>query len=689
MVNQPQYCPAAVVYCCMHGGVGRSKNNDSKGSEMRLKARNHLLALNWKLWYAQKGGYKQEIRYTSPNQKTFYSLRTACRSLIDEQCSQNLTLNLNANPAVNLHAKAESESMDFGDLGQEENHARHAKRACRFDEGSQNLTHNLRANLEEKSVMVTPQTSQSSSDDALHSRKRRKKNTEVNLHAKAEAESMDFGNLGQEDDNARRAKPGRRRGKEKRKGIANSMTSRDDQKKSAVKHTHVRISGKQERQKVLPRFSVCNPRAVVLSKLIENNVVFPGAKVCYGGKKGRVPLAKGSITNGGIKCNCCNEVFTLTGFEVHAGSKNHRPAANIFLEDGRSLVDCLRHMVSTDNTAIVKGSNRMKSNSHQFETYDMCVVCLDGGELICCDHCPCMYHSSCLGLKDIPYGDWFCPLCCCAICGDGKFKQRTLHSVDDDDGLVRTCDQCEHKFHTGCTRKSKRELKVKSQNKWFCSDRCEHVFSSLHELIGKPFSISENNLNWRLLKSLESDHQDVSNSTDGKFLKELQRKLHGAVEVMHECFEPAKEPLTGRDLIEDVIFNRRSELKHLNYVGFYTVVLEKKRKIISAATVRVYEKVAEIPFVATMFKYRRNGMCRLLMAELEKQLIALGVERLVLPSAPSVLNAWTTKFGFSKMTASERLNYLNYTFLDFQGTIMCQKFLMKTPSASPCLSQAA
>lgn len=59
----------------------------------------------------------------------------------------------------------------------------------------------------------------------------------------------------------------------------------------------------------------------------------------------------------------------------------------------------------------------------------------------------------------------------------------------------------------------------------------------------------------------------------------------------------------------------------------------------------------------------------------------LGVERLVLPAVPSVLNTWTTSFGFSQMTASERLQFVDYTFLDFQDTIMCQKLLMNAPSA--------
>ena len=46
------------------------------------------------------------------------------------------------------------------------------------------------------------------------------------------------------------------------------------------------------------------------------------------------------------------------------------------------------------------------------------------------------------------------------------------------------------------------------------------------------------------------------------------------------------------------------------------------------------------------------------------------MERLVLPAVPSVLNTWTTSFGFSKMTDSERLMFLDCCFLDFQDIVM-------------------
>ena len=59
-----------------------------------------------------------------------------------------------------------------------------------------------------------------------------------------------------------------------------------------------------------------------------------------------------------------------------------------------------------------------------------------------------------------------------------------------------------------------------------------------------------------------------------------------------------------------------------------------------------------------------------------------GVERLTLPAAPSVVDTWVTSFGFSKMTDSERLRFLDYTLLDFQDSVMCQKLLMKIPSTN-------
>lgn len=63
----------------------------------------------------------------------------------------------------------------------------------------------------------------------------------------------------------------------------------------------------------------------------------------------------------------------------------------------------------------------------------------------------------------------------------------------------------------------------------------------------------------------------------------------------------------------------------------------------------------------------------------------LGVEKLILPAIPTVLKTWTTSFGFKRMMASERVQLVDYTFLNFPDTTMCLKLLQ--PSAELKISR--
>eukprot|EP00117_Sycon_ciliatum_P030313 scpid13509/ scgid23933/ Chromodomain-helicase-DNA-binding protein 5; ATP-dependent helicase CHD5 len=48
------------------------------------------------------------------------------------------------------------------------------------------------------------------------------------------------------------------------------------------------------------------------------------------------------------------------------------------------------------------------------DDYDeFCKVCREGGDLLCCDNCPCTYHMTCLNppLKSVPEETWVCPRC--------------------------------------------------------------------------------------------------------------------------------------------------------------------------------------------------------------------------------------------------------------------------------------
>uniref|UniRef100_A0A7S1NRP8 Helicase C-terminal domain-containing protein n=1 Tax=Eutreptiella gymnastica TaxID=73025 RepID=A0A7S1NRP8_9EUGL len=47
---------------------------------------------------------------------------------------------------------------------------------------------------------------------------------------------------------------------------------------------------------------------------------------------------------------------------------------------------------------------------------DWCFVCQDGGEMVCCTHCPKVYHTQCVELEEIPKGTWLCPWHFCREC---------------------------------------------------------------------------------------------------------------------------------------------------------------------------------------------------------------------------------------------------------------------------------
>ncbi|WOG94746.1 hypothetical protein DCAR_0314043 [Daucus carota subsp. sativus] len=381
-------------------------------------------------------------------------------------------------------------------------------------------------------------------------------------------------------------------------------------------------------------------RRDVVSDLEDGSVDDTGREECElseGGKKRKI---------GGEEMNDFDELKKSTG-------------GDSYLSEGPKGEDCkAATRVLRRRTCVNSGK---VTETLEDRNDDVCSVCREGGDLMLCDQCPSAFHAPCLGLSEIPAGEfWYCRSCSCGICGQ---------SVCRDDQFMRDkqCDQCEQHYHVKCIggyRAGKLE-----RNKWFCSKRCQNIHSGLKRLLGKPIVVDGNNLTWTLLKN------NIS-VDDPKTKKKLKR----ALVVMHECFKPVAEPWRGRDVGEAVIFSRKSDLKQLDFKGFYTVILQKGNRVVTFATVRVFgDKVAEIPFIATRFNYRRQGMCKTLMNVLEEKLINLGVKKVVLPAMPSVLDTWTSpSFAFREMTTSDRSMLLGYTFLEFPGTIACQKLLQRS-----------
>ncbi|ETM50322.1 hypothetical protein L914_05611 [Phytophthora nicotianae] len=53
--------------------------------------------------------------------------------------------------------------------------------------------------------------------------------------------------------------------------------------------------------------------------------------------------------------------------------------------------------------------SRMRESVDEWE--EDCYICSEGGELVCCDGCPHVFHYSCIGLRRVPRGKIFCHEC--------------------------------------------------------------------------------------------------------------------------------------------------------------------------------------------------------------------------------------------------------------------------------------
>ncbi|CAM0872685.1 unnamed protein product [Alopecurus aequalis] len=409
----------------------------------------------------------------------------------------------------------------------------------------------------------------------------------------------------------------------------------------------------------------------VLSLLLDKNIILPRVRLTYKQRSDGPHIKDGSITRDGIKCRCCNEIFTLESFEVHSGCSTQLPAAHMFLKDGRSLSQCLVQLMG-ENKPKDSLHVRLKKNYSDMESDSICSICNDGGDILLCDSCPSSFHHACVGLEATPKGSWYCPSCICSICDSGDYDPDTNQFNEK---TIMYCDQCEREYHVGCIRNQGDQLTCCPEGCWFCSMECSEIFQHLQDLIGKPIPTAVEGLSCTILRfdrETASDHGDF----ESEKMAEQYGKLCIALDVLHECFVTIIEPRTQRDLSEDIVFNRESELRRLNFRGFYSILLHKDGELISVGTFRVCgKKFAELPLIGTRVQYRRQGMCRLVMNELEKLLSAWGVERLLLPAVPQLLETWTGSFGFKAMSCSDRFELAESSVLSFQGTTMCQKIL--------------
>ncbi|XP_074311615.1 uncharacterized protein LOC141647370 isoform X2 [Silene latifolia] len=362
--------------------------------------------------------------------------------------------------------------------------------------------------------------------------------------------------------------------------------------------------------------------------------------------------------------------------EIMEDPKSSRKEDCVFSSQCESTLpatDSCHELVSEDALCI---PDKQKAQRRRFRD-SVCFICQYGDNLLHCDICMSSYHFSCVDPKEMTNGEVLCPSCTCGLCGLKDY-------ASDDQLFSDVCYQCSHQYHFACLDQAGITV---SEDIRFCSKNCFEICARLHQLLRISNPTSVEGLTWSITRSRRNDC-NVYNERVHPLIQVSQ-----VLNVFHECFQPIIEPHTGRDLVADIVYNSGSKFRRLDFHGFYVMALVNGDEVVCAATIRIHgQKVAEMPLIATPFKYRRQGMCRLLLHELEKMLVALGVERLVLPGIATLSETWVSTFGFMEMPDYVRRELLGYPFVLFQGTTLFQKILRKSfevsDKAGPCTPES-
>uniref|UniRef100_A0A0E0DEF5 DNA 3'-5' helicase n=1 Tax=Oryza meridionalis TaxID=40149 RepID=A0A0E0DEF5_9ORYZ len=412
----------------------------------------------------------------------------------------------------------------------------------------------------------------------------------------------------------------------------------------------------------------------VLGKLLEMGIVCKVNILQYRRPGSKNVLKDGNITKKGIRCRCCDKVFTMSMFKYHAGLRQEIPSLNLFLGSGKSYTLCQLQAWSIEHKAR-KERAKCTMPLQADENDDTCGLCGDGGELICCDNCPASYHQDCLPCQDIPDGSWYCYSCLCDICGEVINLKELRSSLP-----ALECAQCERQYHAKCIYGKLLCNEEGGPCAWFCGRRCQQIYMNLRSRVGIPIHTIDG-FSCTVLRN--NGDQRVSTAADIAILAECNMKLVIALSIMEECFLPIIDARTGIDIIPPILYNWRSDFVHLDYKGFYTVVLENDDRIISVASMRLHGTVvAEMPLIATCLENHQQGMCRRLMDYIEQMLKSLKVEMLLLSAIPSLVDTWTMAFGFVPIDDLDRKNLSRLRLVSVPGTVILKRNLYECPGTN-------
>ncbi|CAH1452085.1 unnamed protein product [Lactuca virosa] len=349
-----------------------------------------------------------------------------------------------------------------------------------------------------------------------------------------------------------------------------------------------------------------------------------GTKVVY--KSHRRELLKGYKWGHGIFCFCCNTEVSPSQFEAHAGQASRKkPYGNIFLSNGVSLHEY------ASSLKLTVGHNLKKND-------ELCGVCKKGGDLVLSDGCPRSFHEECISDSSAHEEKWFCKYC------RNSMKCVVQHSeFDPIEQIAKRCIQIVYN-----------------------PDKCDLVACS----ICRAYDFNTVGFNDQIVIVCDQIYPpnpfSIPCSVRGNII----------LAVFIDCNRNASIllliPLLEVDLFHQWHMANWQTMGDSDFTRVHCAMLTIESKVITAGMFRVFgADVVELPIVATNETNQGKGYFELF----EKLLAYLKVKKMVVPAAEDVKSMWIQKFGFEKVTPTQRREYRQTltSMVAFQGTCFLEK----------------
>ncbi|BAT75808.1 Increased DNA methylation 1 [Vigna angularis] len=407
--------------------------------------------------------------------------------------------------------------------------------------------------------------------------------------------------------------------------------------------------------------------------LIDSKIIKEDERVSYRSDTIEKPLA-GRITRGGILCSCCQEEISMWTFENHAGSTLRQPYKHIYIHRKRKtlrkcLIDVWQHAREQKRRQMFLFVPK-ETDADQDD--DVCAVCGDGGDLICCDRCPSTYHLSCINIETVPQNDWFCPYCVCKYCGlvvDLVVEKKRYYEKKE--GFK--CSQCDKKYHWECFEKYEKDSsKLTKPSRSYCGRGCQGIYAKMGVYLGIRNDYSAK-YSWRVIRLMETYK---NNPAYMNLFLENNSKVALTWMLMNEAFEKITDRKTGINVVRSIVYSCKSNLSRIDFSRFYMFVLEEDDAIIAAASIRFHgSRIAEMPLIATEMTRRGQGVCQELMRVIESFLCNLKVKNLIIPSAVETCDMWKRKYNFTEVSEELKKEISSYKIVMFPCAVRLYKDL--------------